>query len=224
LVGFAALSPARLDRFGGPVWETAPVPEAADDLYVRSLAAADDDGRLPMPPVVDWETFPFEGEIRVRPLRPPEDESPRLGEDPADCWRCGLGDRDAIWTDERWIVTPLQRPSGLPVVVILQPRAHCDLGDLPTELATELGPLIVRLERAVEAVGEIGRVHVGRWGDGSAHLHFWFMGRPARLPQLRGSFAAIWDDILTPLSEELWRENLELVARALAAGGGRAHV
>ena len=59
---------------------------------------------------------------------------------------------------------------------------------------------------------------------GSAHLHFWFMGRPARMPQLRTSFAAIWDDILPPLPEELWRANLAAVARALAAGGGRAHV
>jgi diadenosine tetraphosphate (Ap4A) HIT family hydrolase len=119
-------------------------------------------------------------------------------------------------------VTPLQKPSGLPVIVILQPRAHTDLGDLPADLAVELGPLIVRVERAVAAVGEIGRVHVGRWGDGSAHLHFWFIARPAGMPQLRTSFAAIWDDILPPLPEELWRENLALVARALAADGGRA--
>ena len=65
------------------------------------------------------------------------------------------------------------------MIVILQPREHCDLGDLPPHLAGELGPLIVRVERAVDAVGEIGRVHVGRWGDGSAHLHFWFIARPA---------------------------------------------
>lgn len=200
------------------------MPESADDLHARALAAADRDGRLPMPPVADWETFPFEGDIRVRPFRPPVDEPPRLGEDPSDCWRCRLGDTDAIWSDARWLVTPLERPSGLPVVVILQPREHCDLGDLPAELAAEVGPLLVRVERAVDAVGEIGRVHVGRWGDGSAHLHFWLMGRPARVPQLRGSFAAIWDDIVPPLPEKLWRENLHRVARALAAGGGRAHV
>jgi diadenosine tetraphosphate (Ap4A) HIT family hydrolase len=198
--------------------------ERAEELYARALAAADPDGRLPMPPVADWETFPFDGEIRVRPLRPPADEPPRLGEDPADCWRCLRGEDDAIWSDDRWLLTPLEKPSGLPVIVILQPRAHCDLGDLPSELAAELGPLLVRVERAVDAVGEIGRVHVGRWGDGSAHLHFWFIARPARMPQLRTSFAAIWDDILPPLPEELWRSNLAAVARSLAAGGGRAHV
>ena len=200
------------------------MPESAEELYQRALAAADADGRLPIPPLSEWETFPFEGEIRTRRLRPPGDEPARHGEDPADCWRCRQGDDDAIWSDEHWLVTPLQKPSGLPVIVILQPREHCDLGDLSSHLAAELGPLIVRIERAVDAVGEIGRVHVGRWGDGSAHLHFWFIARPARMPQLRTSFAAIWDDILPPLPEELWRANLAAVARTLATGGGRAHV
>jgi diadenosine tetraphosphate (Ap4A) HIT family hydrolase len=198
--------------------------ESAEDVYRRALEMADADGRLPAPPLDEWETFPFEGEIRVRPLRPPGDEPPRAGEDPADCWRCRRDDADAIWSDERWLLTPLEKPSGLPVIVILQPREHCDLGDLPAQLAAELGPLIVRVERAVDAVGHIGRVHVGRWGDGSAHLHFWFIARPARLPQLRTSFAAIWDDILPPVPEELWRANLAVVAQALAAGGGTAHV
>lgn len=200
------------------------MPESAEELYARALAAADPDGRLPLPGVADWETFPFDGEIRVRPLLPPGEEPPRLGEDPADCWRCRQGDEDAIWSDDRWLLTPLEKPSGLPVIVILQPREHCDLGDMPPGLAAELGPLMVRVERAVDAVGEIGRVHVGRWGDGSAHLHFWFIARPARMPQLRTSFAALWDDILPPLPEELWRTNLAAVAHALAAGGGRAHV
>ncbi len=80
--------------------------ESADDVYARALAAADAEGRLPMPPVTEWDTFPFEGEIRVRPLLPPADEPPRLGEDAADCWRCRLGDEDAIWSDERWLLTP----------------------------------------------------------------------------------------------------------------------
>jgi hypothetical protein len=58
-------------------------------------------------------------------------------------------------------------------------------------------------------------VHIGRWGEGSEHFHLWFMGRPARLPQLASSFAAIWDDILPPLPEDLWRENLDAVRRGL---------
>jgi diadenosine tetraphosphate (Ap4A) HIT family hydrolase len=195
------------------------MPETPEESYRRAEAAAGDDGRLAMPPVSEWDTFPFEGDIRVRRLLPPVPaESPRAGEDSSECFRCRRGDEDALWGDERWILAPTGRPSGLPVVVILFSRLHCDLDDLPDELAAELGPMIIHVERAVRAVGNVGRVHVGRWGDGSAHLHLWFMARPARLSQLRGSFAAIWDDILPPLPEDLWRQNLEIVATAMGAG------
>jgi hypothetical protein len=60
-----------------------------------------------------------------------------------------------------------------------------------------------------------GRVHVGRWGEGSEHCHIWFMARPARMTQFRSSFAAIWDDVLPTIPEDVWRENLELVRAAL---------
>jgi diadenosine tetraphosphate (Ap4A) HIT family hydrolase len=200
------------------------MPESAEELYRRALAGADADGRLPLPPLDEWDSFPFEGEIRTRRLEPPADEKPRQGERGVDCGRCATGDEDAIWSDEHWLVAPLPRPSGLPVVVLLYPKAHVDLHELPPARQAELGPLIVRVERAVAGIDGVARVHVGRWGEGSEHLHVWFMARPARMPQLRSSFAAIWDDILPPVPEELWRENNGAVARVLAVGGGRAHV
>ena len=102
------------------------------------------------------------------------------------------------------------------MVLLLEPRAHYgEPGDLPDELAAELGLMIARIERAIRSIGEIGRVHVCRWGDGGEHLHWWFMARPARLPQLIGSFAAIWDDILPPTPEDIWRANLDAVVAAL---------
>ena len=199
------------------------MPETPEEMYRRALAAAGADGRLPVPPVHDWDTFPFDGALRVRELAAPADEPPRLGEDPAACWRCERGDDEMLWYDERWRLSAPGRPSGLPVVVILESREHRDLPDLPDELAAELGLLIVRVERAVRRVGGIERVHVGRWGEGSAHLHVWFLARPARLLQLRSSFAAIWDDILPPVPDDVWRDNLALVAAALAEGGGIAN-
>ena len=130
---------------------------------------------------------------------------------------CAAADDEYLWKDERWRLWAFDRPSGLPVVVLLEPRAHySEPGDLPDELAAELGVLLARIERAVRSVGEIGRVHVCRWGDGGEHLHWWFMARPARIPQLVGSFAAIWDDVLPPVPEEIWRENLAAVARAMS--------
>jgi diadenosine tetraphosphate (Ap4A) HIT family hydrolase len=193
------------------------VGESAEEIFRRAQAAAGPDGRLALPPLHEWDTFPFEGDLRVRALEPPvERERPRYGEGGVDCGRCERGDETALWRDEHWRVVPLDRPHGLPVIVILETRAHLDLPDLSDELAAELGPLIVRIERAVRSVGEIGRVHVCRWGDGSEHFHVWFTARPARLPQLIGSFAAIWADILPPAPEAVSRANLDLVAAALA--------
>ena len=193
------------------------MPETPEELYRRAQAAFGPDGRRAMPPVHEWETFPFEGEMRVRPLAPPvADEAPRHGAGGVGCGRCERGDETAIWRDERWRVVPVARPTGLPVIVILETREHLDLPGLPDELAAELGRLIVRVERAVSRVEGVGRVHVCRWGDGSDHFHFWFIARPARMPQLIGSFAAIWDDVLPPTPDDVRRANLDVVARALA--------
>lgn len=196
------------------------VAQSAEEIYRRAQELG-----LRRPPLEEWDTFPFEGDIRVRPLKPPVDEEPpRHGEDASDCWRCANAANVAIWSDERWLVYPFPKPSGLPVVVILAPREHLDFGDLSADAAAELGQMLVRAERAVARVDHVARVHVCKWGDGSFHLHWWLMARPSRLPQLIGSFAAIWDDILPPVPEDVWRDNLATVARALAEGGGVSHV
>jgi diadenosine tetraphosphate (Ap4A) HIT family hydrolase len=169
-----------------------------------------------MAPLEEWESWPFDGELRPRALQPPEErERPRLGEEQADCWRCQHGDERAIWRDERWLLTPTPGPNGLPCVVLLFPRRHVDLGELTADEAADLGRMLVRVERAVSALPGVGRVHVCRWGDGSYHLHYWFLARPARFPQLIGNFAAVWDDVLPQTPQDVWDENLRLVAAAL---------
>jgi hypothetical protein len=107
------------------------------------------------------------------------------------------------------------------MVLILESRSHLDLGDLPNLLAAELGVMTVRLERATRSLDGVARVHVNRWGDGSAHLHVWFLARPRGRLQLRGTFLSLWDDILPPVPEAQWRENLALIAAWLAEFGGR---
>lgn len=114
----------------------------------------------------------------------------------------------------------MDRPTGLPMVLILESRSHLDLGDLPNMLAAELGVMTVRLERAIRSLDGVGRVHVNRWGDGSAHLHLWFLARPFGRLQLRGTFLSLWDEILPPIPDARWRENLALVAAWLAEFGG----
>ena len=186
------------------------MPETPEELYERVKDS------LRTPPVEEWETFPFDGELRPRTLQPPvAREKPRQGEGGVDCRRCVAPDDEYIWTRERWRLLPLG-PSGLPVVVMLEPRAHfAEPGDLPDVLAEELGRLIARIERAIRSIGGIGRVHVCRWGDGGEHMHWWFIARPTRLPQLVGSFIEMWDEILPPVPEEIWRANLRAVVAAL---------
>jgi diadenosine tetraphosphate (Ap4A) HIT family hydrolase len=187
------------------------VPETPEELWERVHEA------LRVPPVEDWDTWPFDGELSVRRLEPPDErERPRFGEGGVDCRRCAASDDEYLWTNGHWRLFALEKPSGLPLVVLLEPREHfAEPGDLPDELASELGLMLSRIERAVRSLGELGRVHLCRWGDGGEHLHWWFMARPARLPQLSGSFAAIWDDILPPTPEEVWRADLDALKAAL---------
>ncbi|GAA0725023.1 hypothetical protein [Dactylosporangium roseum] len=175
-----------------------------------------------LPAFTYWPTFPFEGDLRVKRLLDPVPvEPPRHGDNPAECRACGAPDEAYIWVSDRWRVRSLDRPTGLPAVLILESRSHLDLGDLPNMLAAELGVMTVRLERAIRSLDGVARVHVNRWGDGAAHLHLWFLARPYGRLQLQGTFLALWDDILPPIPEEQWRENLALVAAWLAEFGGR---
>jgi diadenosine tetraphosphate (Ap4A) HIT family hydrolase len=176
----------------------------------------------PLPDFTQWPSFPFEGDMRVKKLDEPVTVEPvRKGEDAADCPSCAAPDEEYIWVSERWRVRAMDRPTGLPMVLILETRSHFDLGDLPNLLAAELGVMTVRLERAVRSLDGVARVHVNRWGDGSAHLHLWFLARPYGRLQLRGTFLPLWDDILPVVPEAEWRENLAMVAAWLAEFGGR---
>lgn len=175
-----------------------------------------------VPDFTQWPSFPFEGDLRVKQLDDPVPvEPPRKGEGLRECTACNAPDDAYIWVGERWRVRAMDRPTGLPMVLILESRTHLDLGDLPNLLAAELGVMTVRLERAIRSLDGVARVHVNRWGDGSAHLHMWFLARPYGRLQLRGTFLSLWDSILPPISEAQWRENLALVAAWLAEFGGR---
>ena len=177
----------------------------------------------PLPPFTAWPSFPFEGDMRVKKLAQPVDVEPaRKGEDAGECASCHAPDDAYIWVSERWRVRAMDRPTGLPMVLILEARSHLDLGDLPNLLAAELGVMTVRLERAIRSLDGVARVHVNRWGDSSAHLHMWFLARPKGQLQLRGTFLSLWDGILPPVPEAQWRENLAMIAAWLEQFGGTA--
>jgi hypothetical protein len=104
----------------------------------------------------------------------------------------------------------------MPVVALLEPREHhATVAELPRQLAAELGPQLARIDRAIRSLDNVGNVHVCRYGDGSEHLHWWFFARPPRFEQLRMSLIAIWDDVLPPVPEEVWRADVEALRAAL---------
>lgn len=204
------------------------MPESPEELYARIVAQVGESGRLPMPPVTGWEIFPWEvvdGSLQPKVLAPPApDEPARQGDPGGDPCRTCTGDRStAIWENEHWTVTPLPR-AGMPLIVMLETREHLDYTDLDDELAAEYGRLSVRLTRIISQLPHVGRVHACRWGDGGAHCHVWFIARPARMPQIRGSMAVEWDAMLPPPPEEVWRADLKAVADRLAHHDGRALV
>ncbi|MFD0021652.1 hypothetical protein [Streptomyces sp. NPDC058382] len=127
---------------------------------------------------------------------------------------------EALWADEHWRVDAVGAELRLPAVVMLQPRAHHDLSDLPIERAAELGPLLQRAERAVLTLEGVARVHLNRWGDGSAHLHVWIFARPAGMMQMRGTFLPLWEELLPPVPASERQRAHRQIAAALAADGG----
>jgi len=206
--------------------------EGVESYYARIAAAAGPDGRLPVAveEMPGWDIYPYETEgLRLKPVRPPAEEEPaRRGENPAECW-CAAGPDAAdgpevVWSNERWRLG-LSSDTGLPVMLVLQPFAHHDLTTLPGDLAAEMGQLVVAIADAVEHVPSVGRVQLAKWGDGGAHLHLVFLGRPARMLQFRGSPLIDWEENLPRVPLEVLRANARIVAERLVVHvGGRAGV
>jgi diadenosine tetraphosphate (Ap4A) HIT family hydrolase len=185
------------------------MPETPEQLHARAA------GALRTPAVHEWDTWPFEGEITPKALDPLTPEPSIQGQDGVDCRACAKPDSDYLWTNEHWRLMSLE-PSGLPVIVILEPREHfASPADLPEDLARDQGVMLGRVERAVLSVDTVARVHLGRWGEGAEHLHWWFIGRPKGFGQLRSSMAEIWDEVLPPTPQNVWNDNLARVVRAM---------
>jgi diadenosine tetraphosphate (Ap4A) HIT family hydrolase len=197
-----------------------------DEFYAHALAAADEERRLPLARMTMWDVSPFEPDgLRVSPLRPPVlPESPRDGEDPSDCGSCRSWS-EGIWFNDRWRITRVGSV-GVPLVLMLHPRDHYDMADLPDDMAAELGLLTTRIVRHVQALPHISRAHVYRIGDGGAHLHVWFFARPEGQAQLFGSWLVVWDDLLPEYPEDVAAADADIVADALVAshGGSRTPV
>ncbi|MGH7856158.1 MAG: hypothetical protein ACREQY_02430 [Candidatus Binatia bacterium] len=179
-----------------------------------------------IPDFAKWSIFPFEEDGLKLKARQPFNETdwPRSGEPGGrPCGTCASGDEEYVWVDDHWRVRSA-RPSGVPVQLFLETREHVDMDGLDDDRAAQFGQMIVRLDRAIQAVGGIGRVHVNRWGDGGSHFHMWFYARPIGAYQMLGFCLPMWAEIYEPTPDDQWRANLVVVARELAKQGGRAVV
>jgi diadenosine tetraphosphate (Ap4A) HIT family hydrolase len=193
-----------------------------EDFYAHAVAAADAEQRLPLSRMTGWDISPFEADgLRVSRLRPPVlPEPPRHDEDAATCTTCARRD-EGIWLDDHWRLGRIGG-AGVPLILMLYPRDHHDLPDLPDERAAELGVLTTHLARHIEALPHISRSHVYRIGDGGAHLHVWFFARPQGQAQLYGSWLVVWDDLLPEYPDDVAERDAAAVAEQLVASyGGR---
>jgi diadenosine tetraphosphate (Ap4A) HIT family hydrolase len=163
--------------------------------------------------------FPFAGDITVKPLEPPVvPEPPRAGLTADDCHACGRDDDTYLWTDRHWRLHGML-PTQIPGIVLLETRAHIDsFADMPAELLAEIGPMAARVEQVLhDALDDVARVHVNRWGDGGAHFHLWFMPRPLGALQLRGSMLPMWLDLMPDLDDAAAHAALDAIAARMAA-------
>jgi diadenosine tetraphosphate (Ap4A) HIT family hydrolase len=158
----------------------------------------------------------------IEPLTPREPgervipEPPRRGEPGGEpCGLCGGKATGAVWSDEHFSLHPPVHGS-LPGAVWIASREHVDsFCDLSPEAAAAFGPLIGRVERAILALGDVGRVHLYRWGDGGAHFHVWLMPRPLGMLEASGMMLPLWEDVLPNVTDEELLEATKRVASAL---------
>jgi hypothetical protein len=171
-------------------------------------------------------TLPY-AEPLIRREPPPRviPEPPRVGEPGGDpCGLCGWlasfeqsEHRPPLWMDDNWALCPATEVT-IPGVVWLASRGHHDsFADLPAAHATSYGPVVARIERAILGLGGIARVHVYRWGDGSAHFHVWFYPRPLGMLEARREMLPLWADLLPEAPKEVVSDAERKIAAAMAA-------
>jgi diadenosine tetraphosphate (Ap4A) HIT family hydrolase len=163
-------------------------------------------------------TFPYEEPLVPRaPGERVVPEPPRRGEPGGEpCGICTDEASPAVWSSDLWTLHPAVHGS-LPGTVWLASRDHVDsFTDLSEAAATDFGRVAARVERAILSLGDIGRVHLYRWGDGGAHFHVWFIPRPLGMIEANGAMLPLWEDVLPSIPDE----EMAAAARRVAVAMG----
>jgi diadenosine tetraphosphate (Ap4A) HIT family hydrolase len=131
------------------------------------------------------------------------------------CRICAGKTTPAVWSDEHFSLHPPVHGS-LPGAVWLASREHVDsFANLSPEAAAAFGPLVARVERAILSLGDVGRVHLYRWGDGGAHFHAWLIPRPLGMLEATGMMLPLWEDVLPNVPDEELADAARRVAAAM---------
>jgi diadenosine tetraphosphate (Ap4A) HIT family hydrolase len=147
-------------------------------------------------------------------------EPPRRGEEGGPpCFPCSADSASSrIWSDDTWTLHNAGR-TALPGSVWLASRAHFDsFDDMPAEVGATFAGVCGRVERAVLALGGVGRVHLYRWGDGGAHFHVWFVPRPLGRLDMTGHQLMAWEDSMPPATDQQISDAGRRIAAALNGG------
>ena len=134
--------------------------------------------------------------------------------------RAGLSPSGVRWYEAAGIVpAPARRPNGYreyDEADLAATREHVDsFSDLPDAAAADSGRIVGRVERAVLALGDVGRVHLYRWGDGGAHFHVWLVPRPLGMVEANGAMLPLFEEVLPNVTDEELRAAVERVAAAM---------
>jgi diadenosine tetraphosphate (Ap4A) HIT family hydrolase len=162
-------------------------------------------------------SLPYVEPLVVREPAPRQiPEPPRRGEPGGEpCGICTGRATPAVWSDDDWTLHP---PAGgsLPGAVWIASRQHFDsFADMPDDVASTFAGVVARAERAILALGDVGRVHLYRWGDGGAHFHVWLIPRPLGMVEAAGMMLPVWEDVLPNVSDEALAAAAQRVADAM---------
>jgi diadenosine tetraphosphate (Ap4A) HIT family hydrolase len=145
-------------------------------------------------------------------------EPPRRGEPGGE--PCGICSGEAaapVWSNDLWTLHPPVQAS-LPGTVWLASREHVDsFSNLSEAASADFGRIAARVDRAILGLGDVGRVHLYRWGDGGAHFHVWFMPRPLGMIEAMGPMLPLWEDVLPNVPDQELVDAAQRVAAALSA-------
>jgi diadenosine tetraphosphate (Ap4A) HIT family hydrolase len=109
----------------------------------------------------------------------------------------GIIYRDAYWS---FFLRP--RPLLVPGQGIIVLNRHCErLSELTAEEAQALGPLMQRVEAALDQVLKPARVHFGLYAEAVRHIHLHVLPRMPAMPagNIPITLLSAWYDLLTRL-------------------------